>query len=331
MTAPYRLAVIGCGVVSDMHFVGYLAHPERVTVVAACDPLEERRQHVTDAYGITDTYATLDALIASADFDVAIVCTPSHVRVETVAALTAAGKHVMVEKPMADTLDEAREIVRLGDAAGVRIAVDQNFRDHYSFGLARTAIAEGAIGWVVGIDHRELMYREVSGWRAEAKHHSLAVMGVHWFDGFRYLLPEDADWLSARTYRAPAMDAAGETDAFIQIHFGPATVNYTQSFSSRIERVETIVIGEEGTLLVTYDALEIARGDGSREVIQNPCAGSGKPESAYRALARLLDAIEGDRDAENSARDNLKTLSLLHGSYLSAETGEPVTFAEGEL
>lgn len=331
MSKPYRVAVVGSGNVSDMHFVGYLNHPERLTVVAAVDPMGERRTHVTETYGIADTYASVDELLAGTDFDVAVVCTPSLVRLETVQALASAGKHIMVEKPMADTLEEARELVEVCHAADVKLAVDQNFRDHYAFGLARDAIQEGAIGKILGIDHRELAFRTVSGWRAEAKHHALAVMGVHWFDGFRYLLPQDADWLVARTYSSPAAPAAGETDAFVQIHFGDATVNYTQSFSSRIERIETIVVGEEGTLSITYDKLEIVRADGSVEVRENAYAGSGKPESAYRSLARLFDAIESGGQPSNGGLDNLKTLSLLAAAYQSAATGAPVELKSGLL
>lgn len=331
MSTPYRVAVVGSGNVSDMHFVGYRNHPERLTVVAAVDPMEERRSHVTESYGIANTYASVDELFDGVDFDVAVVCTPSLVRLETVQALAAAGKHIMVEKPMADTLDVARELVEVCRAAGVKLAVDQNFRDHYSFGLARDAIQNGAIGRVIGIDHRELLFRTVSGWRAEAKHHALAVMGVHWFDGFRYLLPDDADWLVARTYSSPAAPAAGETDAFVQIHFGEATVNYTQSFSSRIERIETIVIGEEGTLAVTYDTLEIVGVDGASEIIQNPYSGESKPESAYRSLDRLFEAIESGGEPSNGGVDNLKTLSLLAAAYQSAATGTPVELKGGLL
>lgn len=331
MTSLHRIAIIGCGLVSDMHFRGYLAHPERVEIVAACDPVEERRTHVTEAFGVSDTFPSVEDLLAGADFSVAIVCTPSHVRLENVRALARAGKHIMVEKPMADSLEEARAIVDTCADAGVKLAVDQNFRDHYSFGLARDAITAGAIGQVIGIDHRELLFREVQGWRAEARHHALAVMGVHWFDGFRYLLPQDADWLVARTYSSPAVESAGETDAFVHVHFGDATVNYTQSFSSRIERVETIVLGEKGTLAFDYTTLRLTSADGRTETRWNPYAGDAKPESAYRSLDRLLVAIDTDGEPSNGGNDNLKTLSLLAAAYRSAETGSPVALTGGLL
>jgi predicted dehydrogenase len=331
MTELHRIAIVGCGGVSDMHFRGELAHPERVSIVAACDPDEERRRFVAENYGVADTYAGLDELIAGADFDVAVVLTPSHVRLDTVRALAAGGKHVYVEKPMADTMGEARAIVAACRDAGVKLAVDQNFRHHYAFGLARRAIDAGAIGRVVGIDHRELLFREVVGWRATSPHHALSVMGVHWLDGFRLLLPDDADWVAARSYASPALSSVGESDAFVQLHFGPATVNYTQSFSSRIERVETIVIGETGTLALTYGELVIARADGTVETVANSHAGEGKPESAYLGLAALLDTIGTDTEPANSGQDNLKTLALLAAAYLSAESDEPVALAGGLL
>lgn len=328
---PVRIAVVGCGNVSDMHFRGLLAHPDRVQVVAACDPVAERRRHVQATYGVPDTFEDVKQLLDGADVAVAVVCTPSQVRLEAVRALAERGVHVLVEKPMADSMEEAEALVEFCQQAGVQLAVNQNFRDHYAFGLAREAIGAGAIGRVIGIDQRELLFREVQGWRAKAKHHALAVMGVHWFDGFRYLLPDDADWLVARTYSAPGLDTAGETDAFVQVHFGDATVNYTQSFSSHVQRVETVVLGERGTLALGYDAMQLVGEDGFSTTTANPYAGAGKPESAFRSLERLLVAVEEGTEPTNSGADNLKTLSLLFAAYASAESDAPVALTNGLL
>jgi predicted dehydrogenase len=153
---------------------------------------------------------------------------------------------------------------------------------------------------------------------------------VHWFDGFRQLLDADADWLTARTWSSPLAPAAGETDAFVQIHFGDATVNYVESFASHIRQVETVVLGDKGTLRLTYDTLEVFT-DGRHEVRQNPHAGSGKPESTYRSLARLLDAVDSGGEPSNSGADNLKTLSLLAAAYRSATTAQPVHLENGLL
>jgi predicted dehydrogenase len=330
MTERHRLAIVGNGGVSDMHFRGYLAHPERVEIVASVDPSAERREWVEQTFGITATFPSIADAIAGADFDVAVVCTPSHVRLEAVQELAAAGKHLYVEKPMADGVEEARRVVAAAKDAGVLLAVDQNFRYHYAFGQARDAIRAGRIGAIVSVDQRELQWREVSGWRAEQVHHALSVMGVHWFDGFRHILGREADWIVATTHKSASLDAAGETDASVHVRFGDVGVNYTESFSSRINQVETIVVGETGTLRFDYNQLEIHTADGV-ETVQNPWAGDGKPESAYLGLAELLRAIDEGGEPSNSGADNLRTLSLLEGAYRAAATGEVVRFENGEL
>jgi predicted dehydrogenase len=330
MTAPARIAIIGCGNISSMHLEGLVSHADRAVAVAAVDPSAERREWVRTTWGVEQVFASTDELLAATTIDAAIVSTPSNVRLEAVRSLAEAGVAVLVEKPLADTMAEAFAIAELAEKTGTVIGVDQNFRDHYAFGLARDVIKAGEIGAVYAIDQSELVFREVQGWRAQSQHHALAVMGVHWFDGFRYLLPADADWIVSRTYRSPATPAAGETDAFTQIHFGNATVNYSQSFSSRIERIETIVFGESGTLRLDYESLTVSTATGVR-TLANPYAGDGKPQSAYRCLEHVLDAAENGTEAANSVADNLKTLSLLVGAYRSAELGAPVTFEGGIL
>ncbi len=331
MTAS-RIAIVGCGAISAMHVAGIAAHPDRAVVVAGVDPAPDRRSWAREAWPVGRTHASVEDLLADPDagVDAAVVCTPSSLRYPVLRVLAEAGVPALVEKPLAASMAEGHRIADLAADTGTVIGVDQNFRDHYAFGLARKAIASGAIGAVIGIDHRELVFREVQGWRAESAQHALAVMGVHWFDGFRYLLPDDADELVCRTARSPALTAAGETDAFTQIRFGPATVDYAQSFSSRVERVETIVLGERGTLRLDYGSMTVATAEGERSV-PNPCAGDGKPESAWRRLEEVLDAAAAGAQPADGVADNLKTLSLLLGAYRSAETGEAVRFRDGIL
>jgi len=327
----FRIAVIGAGGVSSMHFDGFQMRPDRIDVVAVVDPSAERREWATSTYGIPQAFSSLREALAGADFDVAVVCTPSNVRLETVRELAAAGKHILVEKPMAAGLDEAVELVRVADEGGVQLAVDQNFREYYGFELARELIAAGRIGRVRAVNHRELMHRQDEGWRNEQPHHALMVMGVHWLDGFRMLVPDDATWLIARTFSAPSVTAIGETDANLQIHFGDVTVTYTDSFASWITQWDTIVLGDEGTLQITDGKVIVATAAGIDEFVNEYSLDGNKPLSAYRALEKLLDAIETGTEASNSGRDNLKTIALIDGAYRSAATGQPVTFVDGLL
>jgi predicted dehydrogenase len=324
----HQIAVVGCGNVSAMHFDGYNAHPERVRVVAACDPVPERRAWAEQEHGVPRTFASVEDLLGFDSWDVAVVCTPSAVREPAVAALAGAGKHVMTEKPLADTYAEARRLVGLCADAGVLLAVNQNFRDHYAFGIAAQLIADGEIGAVRGISQLDLMFRQDQGWRIRQQRHALSVMGVHWLDGFRQLIAADATRVLARTFSSPAIDCAGETDAFVQIDFGSVPVTYVQSFSSRVTVADTIVVGEQGTLRFGYDKL-IRVNDAGAGRWDNPYSGPGKPESAFRSLNRLLDAIDAGQLPSNSGQDNLKTIALLEAAYASADSKRPVELSEG--
>jgi predicted dehydrogenase len=328
----HQIAVVGCGNVSAMHFEGYLAHPERVQVVAACDPVAGRRAWAEREYGVPRTFASVEDLLgypaSDVGFDVAVVCTPSEVREPAVALLARAGKHVLTEKPLAGSYAEAARLVALCQDAGVLLAVDQNFRDHYAFGIAAQLIADGEVGEVLGITQRDLMFRQDQGWRINQSRHALSVMGVHWFDGFRQLVSHDATLVTARTFSSPAIDCAGETDAFVQISFGPVPVSYVQSFSSRYAATDTVVIGDRATLEFGYGTLTRYGAGGSKEWT-NPYAGQGKPESTFRSLNRLLDALDTGPPPSNSGRDNLKTIALLEAAYQSAEQGRAVELTGG--
>ncbi|WP_020579803.1 Gfo/Idh/MocA family protein [Actinopolymorpha alba] len=326
----HEIAMVGCGGVSAMHFDGYLAHPERVRIVAACDPLQERREWAQRTYGVEQVFSSLEEMIDGSDWTVAVLCTPTNVRQDMVRTLAAAGKHILVEKPLADSFVEADQIVGACSKAGVQLAVNQNFRDHYGFDIARALIADGRIGEVYGVTHHNFMFRQDRGWRTQVERHAMSVMGVHWFDGFRYMLGREATWVWCRTSSSPEVECTGETDAFTQLLFDHIPVSYVQSFSSRLQRTDTVVLGQLGAVRFGYDSVSLNGKDGSSHW-ENPYAGRGKPESTYLSLNRLLDALDDGGQPANSGEDNLRTIALLDAAYESARAGEPVTLTGGLL
>jgi predicted dehydrogenase len=316
-----------------MHFEAYTAHPERIRLVACCDPVAERVALIQGKYGVEQGFASLEEMIAGADFEVAVVCTPTSVREATVRTLTAAGKHVFVEKPMADNLDEAAAMVAAADGAGVQLSVNQNVRYHYPFETARQIIADGRIGHVVSILHQDLMFRQDAGWRLGMERHALSVMGVHWFDGFRWMLGAEPVALVGAHHSSSAVDCAGDTDAAVQVRFDQGTmVSYVESFSSCFRRTETVLIGEKGTLVLDYTSTALydrEHRDAPVERWDNPNAGPNKPKATFVGIDNLLTAIEQGVEPANSGRDNLKTIALLDAAYRSAAEGQGITFDAG--
>jgi predicted dehydrogenase len=329
----FKLAIIGCGNNSRMHFEAYQPHPERVQVVAACDISQESVDEKCQRYGIAQGFSSLDEMIERAEWDIGIVCTPTSIRQGVVEQLAAAGKHIFVEKPFADSYAEASRMVNIARRASVRLAVNQNFRYHYPFEAVRRLIAQGAIGSVVSVIHQDCMFRQDAGWRLQMSRHAMAVMGVHWFDGFRWMLSDEAVSLLCHTRSSSAITCKGETDASALMRFARGTlVTYVESFSSLAAKTETRVIGETGTLLLDYDQLSLFDREHRtlpRERWENPLRGPRKPEATFEGLNLLLTALEQQNEPPNSGFDNLKTIALLDSAYRSAETGQVISFREG--
>lgn len=323
---PARIAIVGCGNVSRMHFATYSQHPDRVRIVAACDPVPALLAEVEQTYGVPQTFKSIEAMLNGADFDTAVVCTPTPVRQAVVEQLAAAGKHLFVEKPFADSFDEAAGMVAVGDQAGIRIGVNQNFRYHYPFDIARTLIGEGRIGPVTSILHQDLMLRRDTGWRTQTRRHAFSVMGVHWFDGLRWMLRKEATAVRSQQRSSPTIDSVGETDITAIVTFGSGTIaTVVESFSCPVRRTDTFVIGEQGTIILTYAGASLYDLDGSEiERHDAPFAGPLKPGATLANLELLIAAIAKGDSPPNSGQDNLHTIALLDAAYQAAERDEIV-------
>src|SRR5262245_45098651 len=115
MSNVVRIGIIGCGsVVSKyMQLAEQLQFRGQAQVVAACDIVPERRQHMHDHYGIPRISARGEDIIQADDVDLVLVTTSMQEHYQFTRAALAAGKHVLVEKPMATHLDEAAELVTM--------------------------------------------------------------------------------------------------------------------------------------------------------------------------------------------------------------------------
>jgi len=154
------------------------------------------------------------------------------------------------------------------------------------------------------------------------------VMGIHWLDGFRWMLQSEATSLLCRTHASAAIQCAGETDAFLQLAFANgASVAYVQSFSSPIARTETLILGDEGALSLNYQGAALFTREAGLQPVEswtNPYAASNKPESVFVGLDHLLTAIETGHEPPNGGEDNLRTVALLDAAYRSAAEQRPI-------
>jgi phthalate 4,5-cis-dihydrodiol dehydrogenase len=142
MEAPLRIGAAGLGRGFMLMLPTFRADP-RVRLVAAADPRPEARARFTAEFG-GRAYAEVEALGADPEVDVVYVATPHQMHAEHVLAAAAAGKHVLVEKPMAVSLADAERMVAACAAAGVHLIVGHSHSFDAPIATARAMIAAGA-------------------------------------------------------------------------------------------------------------------------------------------------------------------------------------------
>ncbi len=148
MTAPLRFAIVGCGYITQAeHVPGFLSLLPEIAVVATADPDRARAEAVAAPFQAR-AYADLTTLLAAEEVDAVFIATraPTHVRLIGEAA--AAGKPILVEKPIAYSLEQARSVVTTVEAAGVPCLVGYHRRYDDDCQKVKALLDEGAIGEV---------------------------------------------------------------------------------------------------------------------------------------------------------------------------------------
>jgi UDP-N-acetyl-2-amino-2-deoxyglucuronate dehydrogenase len=143
-----RMAVVGCGAISHWHLDAMERSTPPIDIVAAVDPTADNARRIGERTGAA-MYSSLDAAIDAGGFDAALIAVPHHLHEVTATRALGAGMHVLLEKPLAPTLDACDRILAAADAAGTVFMVAENAQYWPEVLTARQLIADGAIGEIV--------------------------------------------------------------------------------------------------------------------------------------------------------------------------------------
>lgn len=155
-TGPLGLALVGCGRISGSHLEAIAAQPELFRLIATVDHGIERAQAAAAPYGAA-AFATLEEALLLPEVGAVIVCSPNGAHVAHTRAALEAGRHVLVEKPLAETTAEANELADLAERKGLALAAGHTFRhgpavrylqDHLAeFGRLRAVEVSQCVFW----------------------------------------------------------------------------------------------------------------------------------------------------------------------------------------
>jgi phthalate 4,5-cis-dihydrodiol dehydrogenase len=224
--ARLRVGIVGLGAAGQAFIPALLLHPG-FEWAAGADADAEQRQAIAAEHR-TALYATLPEMLAQAALDAVYVATPTALHAQQVLQAAAAGKHVLVEKPMAVTLDDAQAMVAAADAAGVVLAVGHSHSHDLPIRRMREIIETGDLG-AVQMAHTwcfsDWVYRprradeldEAQGGGVSFR------QGSHQFDVLRLLCGGRARSVRAKVFDwDPARRVTGAHTVFIDFEDGPA-------------------------------------------------------------------------------------------------------------
>lgn len=149
---PLRVALIGCGLISEAHVRAYRAHAGRARIALCCDIDRDKAERLAALVG-DGCRATDDPgqAVTAPDIDAVEVCTPHHLHPEAVIAAACAGKHVLCQKPLARTLEDCDRMIAAAREAGTVLFYGETNRTMPAAVLARRAVEEGRIGTLIGV------------------------------------------------------------------------------------------------------------------------------------------------------------------------------------
>jgi len=147
-----RVAVVGCGVITTRKYIPILKRlHHQASIVGICDVNEKALAEAASRFGIRNTFANLSQLLTEVRPEVVVVCTPPRTHAELVIKALEYRSHVLVEKPMALTPGECREMVDAANGNGRRLGVMHNQVFNPAFERACSMVAAGKIGKFLGM------------------------------------------------------------------------------------------------------------------------------------------------------------------------------------
>ena len=169
MAVPLKVGMLGTRGIARNHMTPYLTHPDRVRLTAVCDMVEPlAREYAKDA-GVDAVYTDLDDMLRNADIEAVDICTNHAAHVPCTIAAVRAGKHVLVEKAMANTLQGCRDMVEAADKAGVTLMIAHQLRHSREATAVKRFIDEGRLGEIQAVRTHVTMGGPKRGWMCDAK------------------------------------------------------------------------------------------------------------------------------------------------------------------
>lgn len=337
---PLKIAIVGAGAIAQRNATE-AAQSGAATIAGVFDVNTKVARDMARKLG-TGVFGSYEEVLASRSVEAVLMSTPHHVHRSMTVDAAAAGKHVLIEKPLANTLTDAEAMIDACRKAGVGLTVNYSFRYLPRIRKARQLVADGALGDITGVQLIAHQFKDRGYWmgarsnspddwrasRAKCGGGFLIMTVCHNIDYLYYI----TGLKGTRVYSEYATLASpGDVEDIISVtgRWGDKAVG-TVSASSIMrgaDQNEERIWGTNGTLILS--------GEGLSFYSTRPIDGK-KPGQLHRYtdfpnvswtgewIRNFVEAVRAGREPEISAREGWENLAFITSAYSSLEAGAPV-------
>ena len=306
MTGPILgVGVVGCGDRSPHHLASWSKLPN-TRLVATCDLIEGLASSAAETYGAEAWYTDYRELIARDDIDIVDVITPAHVHAAPTILALESGKHVLCEKPIASTIQDANAMVETARRTGRRLMINENTIFHPTYQKVKEIIDTGVLGDLVMLYHSSitmLHYHIMHEWMFDSLRSGGPIVDfdIHQFHPFVWWMGKvesvyaqtrvvpiyvSLDRLRYETEQYERATHPAVNNACITLRFKSGAIGQiTESYSAFVTTRQTGILGTEGSIRIEGDQILLRTQDmgpkAEPEVISLP------PPADYRRMGQI--------------------------------------------
>ncbi|AWZ49121.1 oxidoreductase [Clostridiaceae bacterium 14S0207] len=347
-----KLAIIGCGRISYKHVEAIISNKDEAVLVAVCDVVKEKAEEKKNGYlekmgneYKVNVYTDYREMLEKEDIDVVTIATESGYHPEIAINCMNKKKHVIVEKPMALSIEDADKMIKTAKNNNVKLCVSHQNRFNKPIQQLRRAIESDRFGRLVNgtariLWNRNMGYYNQAPWRGTWAQDGGTLMNqcIHNIDLLQWMMGGEIDTVYAQCDTF-LRDIQAEDFGAIVIRFKNGSIGIIEGsacvYPKNLEETLSI-FGEKGTVCIgglAVNKIETWRFEDEKENEEADilAAQAGDPDTVYGfghtpLFKDMIDAINEDRQPLVSGEEGKKGMTIILAAYKSRLTGEPVKF-----
>lgn len=338
MAETAGFGVIGTGVWGETHLMAYADHPG-ARLACICDLDKELLKSRAAQFGAESLTTDYRELLGREDIAAVSIVTPDFLHREIAVAAAEAGKHILLEKPMATTVEDCQAIIAAAEAAGVKLMVDFHNRWNPAMWDVHQSIAQGEVGepQMLSLRLNDTIYvpTEMLSWGGRST--VIWFLGSHSVDLVRWLFSDEIKRVysvsRSRVLKGLGLDTPDFFHTILELEGGG--VAHVENCWIMSEGMPTVfdfkleLCGSEGTLLADVSSHRMvqqfnAAGGSYLDVIGRTQIQGRAGGFAISSIRHFADCVINDTEPLVTGQDGLRNTQVLVAIHESAATGQPV-------